>query len=137
MQTFNVTITSRNKSSIYHFFLFFNWTTLFSFNSVIKYSPKSVGKKRLTVLTSPHVNKSAQEQFESRLFKTQFRIQTTKTFRYLTFLKKLNSNLFPDINIKLKYIANNNGTQKFRLKIFNPNFCKFKKCYSFKMNSFH
>ena len=109
---FNVTILSRNKNSINDFFLFFNENTLYNLDVIKKFFQKKIKKKKLTILKSPHVNKKAQEQFESRLFKKQFTIQTTRNFQYLIFLKRLNYNLFPDINIKLKYIIN------FRQNIF-------------------
>jgi ribosomal protein S10 len=136
MKTFNVTITSRNKNSIYNFFLFFNKTTLCNLNARIKYLQKSVQKKRLTVLKSPHVNKKAQEQFEYRLFKKQFEIQTTKNFRYLVFLKKLNYHLFPDVHVKLKFATRNRSILKLGLRTFDPNYGKFHKFYSFKMTFF-
>jgi ribosomal protein S10 len=136
MKTFNVTITSRNKNSIYNFFLFFNQTTLCNLNGRIKYFQKSVKKRRLTVLKSPHVNKKAQEQFEYRLFKKQFTIQATKIFRYLVFLKKLNYNLFPDIHMKLKLAIRNKSMIKLGLKTFDPNYGKSHKFYSFKIAFF-
>lgn len=132
MKAFNVTITSRNKNSIYNFFLFFNKTILCDLNTRIKYSQKKLKKKRLTVLKSPHVNKRAQEQFEYRLFKKQFAIEATKNFRHLILLKKLNYNMFPDLHIKLKCIIKNMSLPESGLKIFDPNFCQSHKCYNFK-----
>ena len=132
MKTFNVTITSRNKNSIYNFFLFFNRATLCNLNARIIYCQKNLKKKRLTVLKSPHVNKKAQEQFEHRLFKKQFRIEVTKIVKYLVFLKKLNYNLFSDIHIKLKCAIKNKSIIKSGLKIFDPNYCKLDAFYNFK-----
>lgn len=132
MKTFNVTITSRNKNSIYNFFLFFNRTSLRTLNAEIAYCQKNLKKKRLTVLKSPHVNKKAQEQFEYRLFKKQFRIKVTKLFKYLVFLKKLNYNLFSDIRIRLKHAITKKSITKSGLKIFNPNYCTLKRVHNFK-----
>lgn len=132
MKTFNVTITSRNKNSIYNFFSFCSKTTLSNLNARIRYFQKNVNKKKLTVLKSPHVNKKAQEQFEHRVFKKQFVITGTKTLRYLVFVKKLNYNLFPDISIKLKCLIKNKSVSKLGLKTFDPNFCKSFRFYSFK-----
>ena len=132
---FNVTILSRNKNSINDFFLFFNESTLHNLDVIKKYFQKKIKQKKLTILKSPHVNKKAQEQFESRLFKKQFTIQTTKNFQYLIFLKRLNYNLFPDINIKLKCVINNRNIQKLGLKIFNPNYLKFNKYCTFRANN--
>lgn len=137
VKTFNVTIISKNKTSISNFFLFFNSVVFSSLTALITYFQKNVVKKKLTVLTSPHANKSAQEQFERRFFKKQLIINTIKTFRYLIFLKKLNYNIFSDISIKLKYRIHNKDAQLLGLKTFNPNRCKFKRFYSFKVSFFH
>ena len=136
MKTFNVTITSRNKNSIYNFFLFFNRTSLCVLNARIIYCQRSLKKKRLTVLKSPHVNKKAQEQFEFRLFKKQFSIEVTKIFKYLVFLKRLNYKLFSDIHIRLKRVVRNKSIIKSGLKIFDPNYCKLNTFYNFKKGFF-
>ena len=133
IKMFSVTITSRNKNSTNDFFLFFNENTVYKSNVIKKYFQKKIEKKRLTILKSPHVNKKAQEQFESRLFKKQFTIHTTKNLKYLVFLKKLNSDLFPDINIKLKCIITNKDIKKLGLKVFNPNCFKINKYHHFKI----
>jgi ribosomal protein S10 len=133
MKTFNITIKSKNKTSINEFFLFFRKTKLYNLNIIKKYFQKKMEKKKLTILKSPHVNKKAQEQFENRLFKKQIKIQTTENLKYLIFLKKLNSKLFPDIKIKLTYKTNNKKKfKKLGLKIFNPNNFKINKYYNFK-----
>lgn len=137
MKTFNVTITSRNKNSIGDFFSFFSKNKISSLNALKKYFQKNREKKRLTILQSPHVNKKAQEQFESRLFKRQFTIQTAKNLKYLIFLKRLNYNLFPDINIKLKCVITNKNLKKLGLKIFNPNHFKINKYYNLKTGNFN
>ena len=136
MKTFNVTIVSRNKNSIYNFFSFFNRTSLCNLNARIRYCQKNLHKKRLTVLKSPHVNKKAQEQFEYRLFKKQFRIEVIKTLKYVVFLKKLNYNLFSDIHIKLKRVIKDKSILRSGLKIFDPNYCKLNAIYNFKKSFF-
>jgi ribosomal protein S10 len=132
---FNVTIASKNKNSINDFFLFFNKNTRYKLNSLKKYFQKNMEKKKLTILKSPHVNKKAQEQFESRLFKKQFTVQTKKNLKYLIFLKRFNYDLFPDVDIKLKYIITSKDTEKLALKVFNPNYFKINKYYGFKANN--
>ena len=93
--------------------------------------------KRLSLLKSPHINKTSQEQFENRVFKKQFIVKTTKDFKYLVFLKKLNSQLFPDVNIKLKCVVSCKSLQKLSLNVFNPNYNKFRVYYCFKVNYFN
>lgn len=131
----NVTIKSKNKNSIHDFILFFNKSKTRDLNVIKKYFQKNIKKKRLTILKSPHVNKKAQEQFESRLFEKQFTIQTTKILKYLIFLKRLNYNLFPDIDIKLKCVISNKKIEKLGLKIFNPNHFKINKLSNLKSNN--
>lgn len=86
----------------------------------------------MTILKSPHVNKKAQEQFEIRFFKKQLTIKSIKIFKYLIFLKKLNFNLFSDVNITLKYSIKKKETQKLNLKIFILENFKLKKFIHFK-----
>jgi ribosomal protein S10 len=69
---------------------------------MIKHFQKKIKRKRITILKSPHVNKQAQEQFQRIIYNKQLSLYTIKSVTYLTFLKKLNFNLFPDINFKLK-----------------------------------
>lgn len=137
MKTFNVTITSKNKNSVSDFFSFFSKNVACNFNILKKCFQKSKKKKRLTILKSPHVNKKAQEQFESRIFKKQFTVQTLKNLKYLIFLKRLNYNLFPDVNIKLKYIITDKNSKKLGLKTVNPNYYKINKYYNLKLNNFN
>lgn len=126
MKTFNLIITSKNKNSINNFIALFNKN---KFDIIQKYSQKKNKKKRLTILKSPHVNKKAQEQFENKILKKQLTIQITKSYKYLIFLKKLNYNLFPDINIKVQYRKN---LKLLPLKIFYPNNFKFNKYINLK-----
>jgi ribosomal protein S10 len=135
MKTFNVTITSKNKNSVSDFFLFLLKNKTYNFNNLKKYFQKNKRKKRLTILKSPHVNKKAQEQFESRVFRKQFTIQTIKNFRYLTLLKRLSYNLFPDIDIKLKYVISSSDSIKLGLKAINPDYYKINKYYNLKANN--
>lgn len=131
MKTFNITVTSRNKNSIKNFFLFLNKTTSINLNIIQKYFQEKTRKKKLTILKSPHVNKKAQEQFESRVFKKQLTIQVTKNFKYLIFFKKLSFDLFPDIKIKLQHIISDKNIKKLKIKIFKPNNFKINKYSGF------
>lgn len=58
-------------------------------------------KKRLTILKSPHVNKSAKEQFEIKYYKTIIQISQPLT---INLLKLLISNKPKTISIKIKKI---------------------------------
>ena len=124
MKTFNITITSKNKNSINNFFSILKTNKC---NDLKKYFQKKTKHKRMSILKSPHVNKTAQEQFEKIIFNKQFTLQTIKNLKFYIFLKRLNFELFPDINFKLKYKINYHDFRKIKLKIFNPNNFKFKK----------
>ena len=74
----------------------------------------------MTVLKSPHVNKTAQEQFESFVFSRQLTIYLTEKPKYLFYLKKIQESLFSDVKLKIKFSLNKMKNFIFRLSIFNP-----------------
>jgi ribosomal protein S10 len=48
------------------------------------------------------MNKTAQEQFEYRIYSKQITIYSSQNFQYL-FFEKINTHLFPDVKIKTKF----------------------------------
>jgi ribosomal protein S10 len=129
MNLFKIIIISRNHFTIRNFFLFLNTDNL----NILKSIFQKKKRKKLTILKSPHVNKTAQEQFEKEFFKKQFQIQTITDLNYLIFLKKLNFNIYPNANIILK--CNNLNNKNFNFKIFNPNNFKFNKYFYLKLQN--
>ena len=120
MTQYHITILSKNHNSIKNFFIFFN-QALKNFNVIKKFIKKKKKKNFLTILKSPHVNKTAQEQFETRLFKRQISIcYSQKNLQFLISLKKAKIYLFPDIRIKAQFTINSLLTQKTQSKIINP-----------------
>jgi ribosomal protein S10 len=118
MKPCNVTIVSNNFNSIQKFFLFFFYNKKINFNTIKKYFQKKKKKKTLTILKSPHVNKTAQEQFEYRIYSKQITIYSSQNFQYLVFLKKINAHLFPDVKVKTEFnIDHNMGKQ---IEVLNP-----------------
>ena len=129
MIQYHITITSKNKNSIKDFFLFLN-KNFKNFNIITKYLKKKKSKKVLTILKSPHVNKTAQEQFETRLFTSQISVYySKKNLLALIFLKKIKTYLFPDIKIKIKFTINKLLLEQTKLKTINPD--------NFKLNFFY
>lgn len=120
-------IESKNRGSIKKFLVLCFKNKLLNCK-IIKALTSNLNIKKITILKSPHVNKKAQEQFENRLIKKRLEIQTTKNLKYLLFLKKLNSKLFPDIQIKIKSILTNKEIKK--LKIFTPRNFKINECFN-------
>lgn len=127
MKTFTLIIKSKNQTSKDNFLVVFKRITLSNSSSIKKQFSRKINKKKITILKSPHVNKSAQEQFEIRFLKKQFTIKSINIFKYLILLKKLNFNLFSDVDIILKYNIKKKSTKKLGLKVFIPENFKFKK----------
>lgn len=58
----------------------------------------------ITVLKSPHVNKTAQEQFEFRHYTCQFCVFTPKPFLFLLFFKRLMKLMFLGLRFEIKVL---------------------------------
>ena len=104
-----IDIYSKNYKSLKNFVYFFSNDKLFQklriFNIQIN-SKKQLNKKVFTILKSPHVNKSAQEQFEIKTYKKRLKLFVPQMLIFLIFLKKLKLNSFTDIKFKLNIISN-------------------------------
>jgi ribosomal protein S10 len=99
---FFIKISSKNKATLQLFLMFIS--KLENNNLLLKYFPKQKIKKFITVLKSPHVNKSAQEQFEFRVYTKKLRVSSPQHLKFLYFLKKSQTTIFPFINLKLEGI---------------------------------
>lgn len=119
MKTLNIKIESKNQISVKKFLNFFKETSNTNFKMIQKFFYKKEKKTFISILKSPHVNKSAQEQFEIRNHSAQITIQTNQPFKFLIVLKKIKINLFPDINIKLRLIFNKKIQKSLKQKFFN------------------
>ena len=69
--------------------------------TVKSYYQKKTKSKKFSLLKSPHVNKSAQEQFEYRIHTKKLFVHSAQHLKFLYFLKKTQSILFPFVKIKL------------------------------------
>jgi hypothetical protein len=79
-------------------------------------------RKIITVLKSPHVNKTAQEQFESLVYRAQINIFSYKYWLLLVFIKHLKSTtLFSDVYLKIIVNLNNLNCHKRAIECLNPN----------------
>lgn len=121
MKPYHFIILSKNRSSIDKFLTFFQNNIEPNFNVVKKNFQQKKRKKKLTLLKSPHVNKTAQEQFEYRIFSKQISMYLDKHLKSLVLLKKLKTDLFPDVKIKVIFPINHSNTEKLRTNILNPN----------------
>ena len=121
MMKCHVLLYSKNKKSLNNFFQFFKHNTKKQkTQESLKYVKRKKTKKKITVLKSPHVNKSAQEQFEYTIYSLQLYFYSYRTKKNLVVLKRIKNQLFPDIKIKIKnFIQNEHGfVEKISL---NPN----------------
>lgn len=123
MKFYQITITSKNKHSLKNYFKFIIGN-IKNFNLLNKFSQKKTKRIFFTMLKSPHVHKKAQEQFEFTHFSKQITISTQTNLKFLTFLKKIKTNLFSDVNIKIKFQLNKKLQNNFQKKFFNPNYFK-------------
>jgi ribosomal protein S10 len=103
------------------------FTKLESFPIVIKSFPKSEKRKFVTVLKSPHVNKTAQEQFEYRYYSRHLLVRSFKPLTLFLFLKKLKNLSFAGINFEVKSFFDKNKTHKHALQIISPDNIMLKK----------
>lgn len=119
MKSYHLTFSAKNKTSLNYNFKFFK-NSLLNSNTIKKHFQKRTKKQFLTILKSPHVNKSAQEQFESHIFSRQLSIFSPKNLKQIYVVKKIKNNLFSDLRVKIKCSANKNNKNKLRLQTFNP-----------------
>ena len=95
----------------------------------IKPFPKHKKRKFITILKSPHVNKTAQEQFEYRFFTKHFLIFSLKPQIFFLLLKRLKNLSFLGIKLEVKGIFEKNITDKYILKFINPDNIVLQKTY--------
>ena len=105
----NIAIRSKNYNSLKSFVRIFKTLTQIEelkLNKILKVFQKKRFKKIFTILRSPHVNKSAQEQFEYNLFAKHVNIKSHQILKTLIILKKIKTISFSDIELKIKFIIN-------------------------------
>lgn len=116
MKQYSLKISSKNEKSLRNFLHFFFNHLKTKFNIIQKLTTTHNNKKIVTLLKSPHVNKAAQEHFETRIFKKQILTKSFDSEKNLIFLKKILNRLFQDISVNLEFITNT--TYKTELLIF-------------------
>ena len=112
---FCLKISSKTKLLLFKFINFFSRLT-FLFDE-IKMLNSYNSKKFITVLKSPHVNKTAQEQFEFRYYHYHFLIYSSKPLVLLVILKRLIRLTFLGLRLELKVLLN---SKAFYNKNINP-----------------
>lgn len=112
MSNYNLKFLSKNKTFSQNSFIFFkNLFKIF----LTSYYQKQKQKQKFTLLKSPHVNKTAQEQFEYRLFYKDLKLQflnKKKNKLFLILFKKFKNNLFSHSKLNLKLFINKQNFKK-------------------------
>jgi ribosomal protein S10 len=101
-------ILSKNRNSITKFINICAKNKILT--TILRFLKKKSRKKILTVLKSPHVNKTAQEQFEEKLILNCVNIKSQKINKFLIFLKKTFINYYPDLKILINFKIFKNQT---------------------------
>ena len=95
----NLIIKSKNNKSILYLLNIFN---KFMKNKKLMFKAKVLKTKRFSVLKSPHVNKTAQEQFFTNTFSIHIKIGSSDILKFLIFLKNIQNTFCFDVFIKTK-----------------------------------
>ena len=103
MTKYTLILYSKNKTSINYFLEFIRTISKKKkFQKIKKIKKKKKTKKKISILKSPHVNKTAQEQFEYIYYSTKISFYSWEIKKYFIILKKIKDQLFPDISINIK-----------------------------------
>ena len=114
-------ISSKNLYSL----KLFNYLLIKSFlkNNNLQYYFKLLLKKKklnfFSLLKSPHVNKTAQSQFETRTFNRTiiFKNSISKIILILLIIKSIYSGSFPEIKLTISFDYSTNNTDLNKLSI--------------------
>ena len=107
---FHIKVSAKDKKVLENFGQFISKLQLTS-NSLQSLSKRNL-RKFITVLKSPHVNKTAQEQFEFRVYTKEFLISSFKPLTLFLILKKINNLSFSGLNLKIERLFKRNTKKK-------------------------
>lgn len=102
MTKYKINLCSKNKKSLDYFLNFSKCNVkLQNFQSFSNLLKRKKTIKKITVLKSPHVNKTAQEQFGYTIYSLKMICNSWDAKKYLVILKKIKNYLFPGIKIQV------------------------------------
>ena len=107
---FYITVSAKENLTLQKFLIFFSKINIFA-SSIFSQKQKKNSHKFVTVLKSPHINKTAQEQFEFKVFSVQVTLNPINSFLCLKILKRIFKKSFP--GLKLSFFANSASNKKF------------------------
>lgn len=134
MKQYSLKIRSKNEKSLRYFLYFFSKHLKTRFNIIQKSITSKTNRKIVTLLKSPHVNKTAQEHFEAHLFTNKMLVKSAYLEKNFIFLKKTLTKLFQDISVWLEFASNNNLRRKNGILTFSSDNLKLSRNKSFKTN---
>lgn len=127
MKQYYLKISSKNEKSLKNFLIFLLKHLKIKFSIVQKPVLKRNYKKAITLLKSPHVNKTAQEHFESRIFSKKILLNSFYINKNFILLKKKLIRLFQDVSINIEITTNARMDNKNCKLVFYLDSSKFSK----------
>lgn len=103
---FHIKVSSKDKKVLENFGQFLS--KLETTSNFLKSFSKQNVRKFITILKSPHVNKTAQEQFEFRFYTKEFIVNSFKPLTFFLILKRINNLSFSGIDLKVKGLFKEN-----------------------------
>ena len=125
----NIQIKSSNFNSLKQYLdLIFklNLNNKLNFKSTFKLLKKKSRNKTYTILRSPHVNKTSQEQFECNFKVNQLNLYCFQFFKFLVILKKLSKITRFDIEITIRFRTNLKQQDQLVFRNYRVKWYKFK-----------
>src|SRR5687768_8272740 len=116
---FYITIYAKEKTTVSQFMLFLSKINVITFNFFSKKNKKNK-HKFVTILKSPHINKTAQEQFEYKFFTNQIVLYSTDLFFCFVIFKRILKKGFPGLKIKLLHSFDKRKQNKIVSSFLNP-----------------
>jgi len=111
-------VSSKNNQILEKFLRFLQ--KLKTSSTVLKHFSKQNKRKFITILKSPHVNKTAQEQFEFRYYNKEFVVDSLKPLAFFLIIKKIKNLSFPGLKLEVKGLLNPEKKNKSFLRLTNP-----------------
>ena len=96
---FHIKVSSKDKELLESFSQ--HLSKIETTSNFLKSFSKQNARKFITILKSPHVNKTAQEQFEFRFYTKEFIVNSFKPLTFFLILKKINNLSFSGIDLKI------------------------------------
>lgn len=125
----SIQIKSKNKNSLKHYLKLL--VKLFSIKklklqSILRCFNQKSQRQIFTVLKSPHVNKTSQEQLEYNLKSKQLDLDSLQVFKFLTVLKKIEKVNGFDVSVVIKFMIQDQSSKFFFLQRVIPENYKLK-----------